>query len=174
MTEKAREKLKSCIRHQKMLMYLGALDLDRSDFRKYNKLLKPDYAPCFASAYAARMQHKGNNSTKNLAETEQIHKEISKINRHINMQLYRLLLSPEMRDFVDEQPDPLRTEYALKYLFLAGVISNKKDTLKHVRNAIRIMTHTPIRDEEMRYEPPQDGAARRMMEFRKRNEERNQ
>lgn len=174
MTEKAREKLKSCVRHQKMMMYLGALDLDRSDFQKYNKLLKPDFAPCFATAYAARMQYKSNNSTKNLAETERINKEITKINRHINMQLYRLLLSPEMRDFVDEQPDPLRTEYALKYLYLSGVISNKKDTLKHVRNAIRIMMHTPIQDEEMHYEPPQDGAALRMMEYRSRNKNKSQ
>lgn len=88
---------------------------------------------------------------------------LKKVNRKISVALQRAAEREDMNDFLHLHFRSERGVLALHYLLLSGLVENRVDHLKHVRNFLRILLDLDDAPEE-----PADGGARRWQKHRQK------
>lgn len=164
MTETGLKKLETCIKLRKMLTLLKTIGKGPMEITP-----RTDLGPCIAQAYK-NTKGDGKDGFGGPIAYNSIANHSDRINKKLVTMMHRAQVRDEMDDFLHLYFSSERGVLALNYLLLSGLVNNRKDDLKHVRNFLRILLDLPAAPDRERFEEPADGDTRRKRKRRFQSE----
>jgi hypothetical protein len=158
--------LEKCIRLAKMKAILETIGKGPTRY-----IPKANLHPCYEQAFM-RVQSATKKDHVDPFVRQHIVAEGQKINRKINLVLFRAMRRRENDEFLHLFFSDERGVVAFHYLLLSGLIENKVDDFKHLRNFTRILYDVVGPDED--YEDPATGSAKWMRKYRQKLDQESQ